>query len=56
MMALRKALEHLKKHKVELEDPMARSVRKRPVQSTWGSGSATPMGYRWKLSVQNAKK
>jgi catechol 2,3-dioxygenase-like lactoylglutathione lyase family enzyme len=55
MTALRKALAHLKKHKVKVEDP---GDEIGPV--VFGSRSMglwfhDPDGYRWELSVQNKK-
>ena len=56
MTMLRKALVHLKKHKVELEDPGDEIGPEAPGAKHMGLWFHDPDGYRWELSVQNAKK
>jgi catechol 2,3-dioxygenase-like lactoylglutathione lyase family enzyme len=56
MAALRKALAHLKKHKVKLEDPGAEIGPEAPGSKHMGLWFHDPDGYRWELSVQDAKK
>ena len=56
MTALRKALGHLKKHKVELEDPGDEIGPEAPGAPHMGLWFRDPDGYRWELSVQDAKK
>ena len=56
MTVLRKALEHLKKHKVQLEDPGDEIGPEGPGSRHLGLWFHDPDGYRWELSVQNAKK
>ena len=56
MTMLRKALVHLKKHKVELEDPGDEIGPEAPGARHMGLWFYDPDGYRWELSVQNAKK
>jgi catechol 2,3-dioxygenase-like lactoylglutathione lyase family enzyme len=56
MNALRKALAHLKKHKVKLEDPGDEIGPEAPGSKHMGIWFHDPDGYRWELSVQNAKK
>ena len=56
MAALRKALEHLQKHKVELEDPGDEIGPEAPGSKHMGLWFHDLDGYRWELSVQNAKK
>jgi catechol 2,3-dioxygenase-like lactoylglutathione lyase family enzyme len=55
MAALRKALAHLKKHKVKLEDPGNEIGPEAPGSKHMGLWFHDPDGYRWELSVQNAK-
>jgi catechol 2,3-dioxygenase-like lactoylglutathione lyase family enzyme len=55
MVALRKALDHLKKHKVELEDPDDEIGPEAPGSKHMGLWFHDLDGYRWELSVQNAK-
>ena len=56
MATLRKALAHLKKHKVDIEDPgSARSGRKLPGSKNMGLWFHDPDGYRWELSVQGGR-
>ena len=56
MTALRKALGHLKKHKVKVEDPGDEIGPEAPGAPHMGLWFRDPDGYRWELSVQNAKK
>jgi catechol 2,3-dioxygenase-like lactoylglutathione lyase family enzyme len=56
MAALRKALAHLKKHKVKLEDPGDEIGPEGPGSKHMGLWFHDPDGYRWELSVQNAVK
>jgi catechol 2,3-dioxygenase-like lactoylglutathione lyase family enzyme len=56
MTALRKALAHLKKHKVKLEDPGDEIGPEAPGSRHMGLWFRDPDGYRWELSVQNARK
>ena len=52
MTALRKALAHLKKHKIELEDPGNEIGPEAPGSKHMGLWFYDPDGYRWELSVQ----
>jgi len=56
MMTLGRALEHLKKHKVEIEDPGDEIGPEAPGSRHMGLWFHDPDGYRWELSVQNAKR
>jgi catechol 2,3-dioxygenase-like lactoylglutathione lyase family enzyme len=56
MTALRKALAHLKKHKVKVEDPGNEIGPEAPGSKHMGLWFHDPDGYRWELSVQNANK
>jgi catechol 2,3-dioxygenase-like lactoylglutathione lyase family enzyme len=56
MAALRRALEHLKKHKIELEDPGDEIGPEAPGSKHMGLWFHDLDGYRWELSVQNARK
>jgi catechol 2,3-dioxygenase-like lactoylglutathione lyase family enzyme len=56
MSILRKALKHLKKHKVDLEDPGDEIGPEAPGSPHMGLWFYDPDGYRWELSVQNAKR
>jgi catechol 2,3-dioxygenase-like lactoylglutathione lyase family enzyme len=56
MTALRKALAHLKKHKVDLEDPGDEIGAEAPGSKNMGLWFHDPDGYRWELSVQDAGK
>lgn len=56
MAALRKALGHLKKCKVELEDPGDEIGPEAPGSKHMGLWFHDPDGYRWELSVQDGKK
>lgn len=55
MTALRKALKHLKKHKVTLEDPGDEIGPEGPGSSHMGLWFRDPDGYRWELSVQGGR-
>lgn len=55
MTALRKALEHLKKHKVNLEDPGDEIGPEAPGSRNMGLWFHDPDGYRWELSVLEGK-
>jgi len=52
MSALRKALKHLKKHKVKMEDPDDEIGPEAPGSKNMGIWFHDPDGYRWELSVQ----
>ena len=52
---LRKALAHLKKHKVNLEDPGDEIGPEAPGSKNMGLWFHDPDGYRWELSVQGGK-
>ena len=54
MSALRKALVHLKKQKVKVEDPGDEIGPEAPGSKHMGIWFHDPDGYRWELSVQNA--
>jgi len=56
MAALRKALAHLKKHKVKLEDPGDEIGPEAPGSKHMGLWFRDPDGYRWELSVQGAEE
>jgi catechol 2,3-dioxygenase-like lactoylglutathione lyase family enzyme len=56
MTTLEKALAHLKKHKVDLEDPGDEIGPEGPGSPHMGLWFHDPDGYRWELSVQNAKR
>ena len=56
MAALRRALAHLKKHKIKLEDPGEEIGPEAPGSKHMGLWFHDPDGYRWELSVQNGKK
>ena len=56
MTMLRRALGHLKKHKVKLEDPGDEIGPEAPGSKHMGLWFHDPDGYRWELSVQNGKK
>ena len=49
--SLRKALAHLKKHKVEIEDPGDEIGPEAPGSKNMGLWFHDPDGYRWELSV-----
>jgi catechol 2,3-dioxygenase-like lactoylglutathione lyase family enzyme len=56
MTALRKALAHLKKHKVSIEDPGNEIGPEAPASNNMGVWFHDPDGYRWELSVQGGKQ
>src|SRR6266550_3239701 len=56
MKTLRNALEHLKKHKVDLEDPGDEIGPESPGSPHMGLWFHDPDGYRWELSVQRGRK
>jgi catechol-2,3-dioxygenase len=56
MDALRKALAHLKKEKVKLEDPGEEIGPEAPGSKHMGIWFHDLDGYRWEFSVQNATK
>ncbi len=56
MTALRKALAHLKKQKVKVEDPGDEIGPEGPGSKHMGLWFRDLDGYRWELSVQNARK
>jgi len=55
MAALRKALAHLKKHKVKVEDPGHEIGPEAPGSPNMGIWFHDLDGYRWELSVQGGK-
>jgi len=55
MSILRKALAHLKKHKIDLEDPGNEIGPEAPGSKNKGIWFHDPDGYRWELSVQGGK-
>lgn len=55
MAVLRKALAHLKKHKVDVEDPGDEIGPEAPGSPNMGVWFHDPDGYRWELSVQGGK-
>jgi catechol 2,3-dioxygenase-like lactoylglutathione lyase family enzyme len=54
MSILRRALAHLKKHNVEIEDPGDEIGPEGPGSRHMGLWFHDPDGYRWEFSVQNA--
>jgi len=56
MWILRKALAHLKKDKVDLEDPAKEIGPESPDSPHMGLWFHDLDGYRWELSVQNGRK
>ena len=56
MTALRKALAHLKKRKVDLEDPGDEIGPEAPGSKNMSLWFHDPDGYRWELSVQDGGK
>src|SRR4029078_9087473 len=56
MATLRKALEHLKKQKVKIEDPVDEIGPEGLGSRHMGLWIHDPDGYRWELSVQNARR
>ena len=55
MATLKKALAHLQKHKVKLEDPGNEIGPVGEGSKSMGIWFADPDGYRWELAVQNKK-
>jgi catechol 2,3-dioxygenase-like lactoylglutathione lyase family enzyme len=55
LATLKKALAHLKRHKVDIEDPGDEIGPEGPGSPHMGLWFHDPDGYRWELSVQNAK-
>ena len=55
MATLRKALAHLKKHKVDIEDPGDEIGPEAPGSPHMGLWFHDPDGYRWELSVQGGR-
>lgn len=55
MSFLRRALAHLKKHKVDIEDPGEEIGPESPGSPHMGLWFHDPDGYRWELSVQGGK-
>jgi catechol 2,3-dioxygenase-like lactoylglutathione lyase family enzyme len=55
MILLRRALGHLKKHKVTIEDPGNEIGPESPGSAHMGVWFHDPDGYRWELSVQGGK-
>jgi catechol 2,3-dioxygenase-like lactoylglutathione lyase family enzyme len=55
MSILRKALAHLKKHMVEIEDPGDEIGPEGPGSPHMGLWFHDPDGYRWELSVQGSR-
>jgi catechol 2,3-dioxygenase-like lactoylglutathione lyase family enzyme len=55
MGTLRKALAHLKKQKVKIEDPGDEIGPEGPGSKNMGVWFYDPDGYRWELSVQSKK-
>ena len=55
MAALRRALAHLKKHKVKIEDPGDEIGPEAPGSPNMGLWFYDPDGYRWELSVQGGR-
>jgi catechol 2,3-dioxygenase-like lactoylglutathione lyase family enzyme len=56
MTALRKARAHLKRHRVDLEDPGDEIGPEAPGSKNMGLWFHDPDGYRWELSVQDGGK
>jgi catechol 2,3-dioxygenase-like lactoylglutathione lyase family enzyme len=56
MKSLGKALAHLKKHKVRVEDPGNEIGPEAPGSSNMGVWFHDPDGYRWELSVQGKSR
>src|ERR1051325_3950354 len=56
LTTLRKALAHLKKHKVDLEDPGNEIGPEAPGSPHMGLWFRDPDGYRWELSVQGKRR
>ena len=55
MATLRKALAHLKRHKVKVEDPGHEIGPEAPGSKNMGLWFHDPDGYRWELSVQGGR-
>ena len=55
MTALRKALAHLKKHRVDLEDPGDEIGPESPGSPHMGLWFRDPDGYRWELNVPGGR-
>lgn len=55
MAALKKALAHLKKNRVEVEDPGEEIGPVAPGSKSMGIWFSDPDGYRWELAVQSKK-
>ncbi|MGZ9274573.1 MAG: VOC family protein [Nitrospira sp.] len=55
MAALKKALAHLKKHKVKMEDPGDEIGPVAPGSKSMGVWFSDPDGYRWELAVRSKK-
>jgi catechol 2,3-dioxygenase-like lactoylglutathione lyase family enzyme len=55
MTALKKALAHLKKHKVEVEDPGDEIGAVATGSKSMGLWFHDPDGYRWELAVRSKK-
>ena len=56
MKTLRKALAHLKRHKVKIEDPGHEIGPEAPGSRNMGLWFHDPDNYRWELSVQAKRK
>jgi catechol 2,3-dioxygenase-like lactoylglutathione lyase family enzyme len=56
MTTLRKALKHLKKHRVKIEDPGDEIGPEAPGSKHMSLWFHDPDGYRWELSVQDARE
>lgn len=56
LAALKKALAHLKKQKVKVEDPGEEIGPEAPGSKNLGVWFHDSDGYRWELNVQNAKR
>ena len=56
LAVLKKALAHLKKLKVKVEDPGEEIGPEAPGSKNLGLWFHDPDGYRWELNVQNAKR
>lgn len=56
LATLKKALAHLKKMKVKVEDPGEEIGPEAPGSKNLGLWFHDPDGYRWELNVQNAKR
>jgi catechol 2,3-dioxygenase-like lactoylglutathione lyase family enzyme len=56
MAALRRALAHLKRHRIKLEDPGNEIGPESPDSPHMGLWFHDPDGYRWEFSVQNGRK